>query len=248
VASRRPSPPGVQPPPRPLPAATVVPLRDGREGLEVLLLERAPRGDGEPAPWVFPGGKIDPGDGPLRPGAEDPVARRAAAREAREEAGLALAPEALVPLSRWITPEISPRRFDTWFYLAALEADAAVRVDGGEIAAHRWLPPREALALHREREGLRLAPPTFVTLAWLEAHCDVAAALEVLGPAEVLTFRPRICPARSRSGACVLYPGDAGYEAGDPARPGPRHRLWTGPEGYRYECHVPGLGPSVSFR
>jgi len=231
---------------RPLPAATVVPLRDGREGLEVLLLERAPRRDRSPAPWVFPGGKIDPGDGPLQPGAEDPVARRAAAREAREEAGLVLDPDTLVPLSRWITPEISPRRFDTWFYLAALETDTAVRVDGGEIAAHRWLPPREALALHREREELRLAPPTFVTLAWLEEHRDVAAALEVLGPAEVLTFRPRICP--GEGGACVLYPGDAGYEAGDPARPGPRHRLWTGPEGYRYERRVSGLRPLVSVR
>jgi hypothetical protein len=34
---------------------------------------------------------------------------------------------------------------------------------------------------------------------------------------------------------CILYPGDAGYEAGDPARPGPRHRLWMQKERWRYE-------------
>jgi len=246
VAARRPSPAGARPSPRPLPAATVVPLRDGREGLEVLLLERAARRGRGAAPWVFPGGKIDPGDGPLRPGAEDPVARRAAAREAREEAGLALAPETLVPLSRWITPEVSPRRFDTWFYLAAVASDCEVCVDGGEIAGHRWLSPREALALHREHHELRLAPPTFVTLVWLEEHRTVRAALAVLGPAEVLTFRPRICAAEG--GACILYPGDAGYEAGDPARPGPRHRLWTGPAGYRYERRVNESGPVLGDR
>jgi hypothetical protein len=33
----------------------------------------------------------------------------------------------------------------------------------------------------------------------------------------------------------MLYPGDAGYEAGDVERPGPRHRLWSLPAGYRYE-------------
>jgi 8-oxo-dGTP pyrophosphatase MutT (NUDIX family) len=65
----------------PKPSATVVVIRDA-DALEVLLLERQ-RGNA----WVFPGGKLDAADGPL--GASwEAAARRAAVREAREEAGV----------------------------------------------------------------------------------------------------------------------------------------------------------------
>ncbi|HEX5858760.1 MAG TPA: NUDIX domain-containing protein, partial [Microbacterium sp.] len=42
-------------------AATVILARDGADGLEVLLIERPDRGSFAGA-WVFPGGKLDPGD------------------------------------------------------------------------------------------------------------------------------------------------------------------------------------------
>ena len=45
----------------PIPAATVVPLRDGDSGLEVLLLQRNARGEFGHM-WVFPGGRVDDGD------------------------------------------------------------------------------------------------------------------------------------------------------------------------------------------
>ena len=120
---------GVTSPPHP--SGTVVVLRDA-PGLELLLLQRSAR-DGQPGLWVFPGGKVDAGD--QRSGA-DPAddARRAAVRETAEEAGLALEAETLAEISRWVTPEIAPRRFDTWFFAAIAPADAAVRVDGAEIA------------------------------------------------------------------------------------------------------------------
>ena len=220
-------------PSTPRPSGTVVVVRDTDAGFELLLLERTPR-DGEPQPWVFPGGKVDAAD--LRAG-EDEVAaaRRAAAREAQEEAGLVLDVETLVPISRWITPEISPKRFDTWFFLAPLRGGASVRVDGGEIQGHRWLSPREALALHEEK-SLRLAPPTYVTVTTLAAHAGVEPALRACAECELLalpTFRPRIV--RLDAGAVMLYPGDAGYDARDADRPGPRHRLYALAEGWRYE-------------
>ena len=34
--------------------------------------------------------------------------------------GLLLRADLLTPWARWITPEASPRRFDTWFFAAAL--------------------------------------------------------------------------------------------------------------------------------
>jgi len=58
-------------------------------------------------------------------------------------------------------------------------------------------------------------------------------ALESLARRPILTFRPKICPIPD--GACMLYPGDAGYADGDPERLEPRHRLWSLPTGYRYE-------------
>lgn len=212
----------------PHPSGTVVLVRDGRE-LEVLLLARTRRRPDGPTSWVFPGGKVEQGD---RAGDAVEDARRAAVREAREEAGLALAPDALRLISRWITPDISPRRFDTWFFVTEADADTAVTVDGVEIAEHRWFSPADALRAHRAREIL-LAPPTFVTVTWLLEHRAAGSALEALSVADPITFRPQIH--HRETGACILYPGDAGYEAGDPERPGPRHRLWALADGYRYE-------------
>ena len=109
--------------PEPRLSSTIVVTRDGDAGLEVLLLERA----GERKPWVFPGGKLDEADR-LGGGDEAAALRRAAVREAEEEAGLRLAPEALVLISRWITPKVSPKRFDTYFYLASVSASTEVTV------------------------------------------------------------------------------------------------------------------------
>ena len=220
-----------EPAKEPQPSATIVVVRDGRAGLEVLLLERASREPGRSGASVFPGGRVeavDLGGEPLG----DPALRRAAVREAREEAGLVLEPERLVVLSRWITPELAPRRFDTWFYLADVAADVPVAVDGEEIGDHRWLDPQGALDAHHDR-AIRLAPPTFVTVHWLRGLESTRHAHEVLGPAPVPEFRPRIC--QRPEGACMLYPGDAGYDAGDPEAPGARHRLWALPDGWRYE-------------
>jgi len=218
-------------PPEPQPSATIVVVRDGAVGLEVLLLERATRDPKKSGASVFPGGRVDPAD--LGGGAlDDSAYRRAAVREAHEEAGLILEPEHLVTLSRWITPELAPKRFDTWFYLAGVAADTPVTVDGGEIGHHRWLAPAAALTAHDDRV-IQLAPPTFVTVHWLDGIATTREAHDVLGPAAVPEFRPRICP--RPEGPCMLYPGDAGYDAHDPDAPGPRHRLWASPGAWRYE-------------
>ena len=47
--------------PTPIPAATVVLVRDGDDGLEVLMLRRSSAGQFG-GMWVFPGGKIDEAD------------------------------------------------------------------------------------------------------------------------------------------------------------------------------------------
>ena len=119
------------------PAATVVLLRDGEDGGEVLLVRRNERLAFHGGAWVFPGGRIDPEDFARAPASTDIVgaAREAAVREAREEAGVLITPESLRVFARWVTPEQLPKRFDAWFFVGRAGTDA-VRVDGREIHAH----------------------------------------------------------------------------------------------------------------
>lgn len=216
----------------PHPSATVVLLRDGASGLELLLLRRSAKLVFHGGAWVFPGGRIDPED--YAAGAEHDIAaasRNGAVREVQEETGLSVDPEGLIMISRWTTPERMPRRFSTWFYVTAA-GEGRVEVDGGEIKAHRWMRPDDALAAQRRGE-IELPPPTFVTIRVLSAFGRTDEALSSLREREPDIFFPRV--QRVEGGACSLYEGDAGYADGDPARPGTRHRLWMLETGWRYE-------------
>ena len=135
-------------------------LRDGAAGLEVLMLHRDRDLSFAGGMWVFPGGRIDPADHPDPTDHPDPsgrpdgtpdleaAARRAAVREAAEEAGLSIDPGQLRRWSHWTPPPESPKRFSTAFYVAPLPPDAAeVVIDDGEIRDHRWLTPAEVLEL-----------------------------------------------------------------------------------------------------
>ncbi|BDZ38705.1 NUDIX domain-containing protein [Microbacterium suwonense] len=95
-------------------AGTAVVLRDGRAGLESLLLRRPASGSFAGA-WVFPGGRVDPGDTAEGMGEAD-AARNAAVRETAEEAGIRIGD--LTLFSRWVPPEETPVKFRTWFFLA----------------------------------------------------------------------------------------------------------------------------------
>lgn len=214
------------------PSATVVLLRDVGQGLEVLLVRRNSKLTFHGGAWVFPGGRVDAADrDSAQPDDLLAAARRAAVRELREEANLEIEPQQLLPMSRWITPDILPKRFDTWFFIAAASAYDVV-VDGGEIHDFRWTAPGEALRDQRAG-GIELPPPTFVTLTELARCRDVSDALAVAAADPPPAFVPRIC--KIEGGACSLYEGDAGYETLDPNAPGSRHRLWLLESGWRYE-------------
>jgi 8-oxo-dGTP pyrophosphatase MutT (NUDIX family) len=213
------------------PAATVILVRDGPPGLETLMLRRNSK-LAFGGMWVFPGGKVDEADrAGLDPGDELEAARRAAVREAAEEAGLAVEASTLVPLSHWTPPSVAPVRFHTWFFLAPAPA-GTVSIDQGEIHEHAWLRPAEALG-RRDAQEIELAPPTFVTLCELARFAGVEAALHFARARAPERFTTHI--AKAGGGMVALWHGDAGYEAADAERPGPRHRLWMLDAGWRYE-------------
>jgi 8-oxo-dGTP pyrophosphatase MutT (NUDIX family) len=111
---------------------------------------------------------------------------------------LVLRADLLRPWSRWITPVVEPRRFDTRFFAAALPARQRTRDVGGEASEVAWVTPAKALQ-DWERGDIRLFPPTAVTLSELAACGGVETVLT--GPREVAPLIPEI---QLREGAVWL--------------------------------------------
>ncbi|UDY35901.1 NUDIX hydrolase [Dermatobacter hominis] len=213
-----------------VPAATVAVLRDGPDGLEVLMLQRDQGLSFAGGMWVFPGGRLDPEDWP-EPGEDDPdtarevAARRAAVREAQEESGLDVDEAALRRWSHWTPPPRQDKRFTTAFFVApASDATARVVIDDGEIRAHRWARPADAIAL-RDAGEITLAPPTYITLVQLLDHDSVDAVMAAADDRAIEHFATRIAVVGEQW--IALYHGDVAYEVEEPdaSVQGPRHRL-----------------------
>lgn len=221
-----------------IPAATVVLLRDAPDGggLETLMVRRNTKLEFAGGMWVFPGGRIDPGDHVDGIVVDDPdavlaAAARAAVREAFEEAGLHLDLAELVPFSHWTPPSVTPKRFATWFFAAPAPA-GDITIDGGEILAHEWMAPRHALR-RRNRHEIELAPPTWITLSTLCRYGSAEAAIGAFRDAEPERFATRF--AIVGPDVIAMYEGDAGYDTSEPDLPGGRHRLLMAHAGWRYE-------------
>jgi 8-oxo-dGTP pyrophosphatase MutT (NUDIX family) len=227
----------------PVPAATVMLVRDAVDGMEVFMVRRAGSAVFVPSAHVFPGGKVDEVDGDgerlngLCPGLDDAEASRrmgvaggglaswvAAIRECFEEAGvllargangrhpqfldqavvarydehrravhagtrplaevceregLVLAVDELHYFGHWITPEPSPRRFDTRFFVARAPDDQEPLHDGSETVASVWIRPSQALADY-EKGAFAIITPTIFMLRSISRFDDaddlVAAA------------------------------------------------------------------------
>jgi 8-oxo-dGTP pyrophosphatase MutT (NUDIX family) len=193
----------------PRPAASVILLRRGgrhaERGLEVLLLRRSDSASFMPGVWVFPGGAVDPGDGEGEPGY-----RACAVRELAEEAGIELeGTDGLVPFSHWITPEVVPVRFDTWFFLALAPAHSSPRPDHVETTEARWLAPAAALDAHRAGD-LELVFPTIKQLEALLPYKTSVEALDAAREEPIEPILPRVVG--EGGGRRIVLPGEPGYE------------------------------------
>jgi 8-oxo-dGTP pyrophosphatase MutT (NUDIX family) len=202
--------PNLGTPSEPRPAASVVLLRrGGKHGdreLEVLLLKRSEEAKFMPNVWVFPGGAVDPADGP-----EEAGYRACAARELSEEAGIELpAEEELVLFSRWITPEVISTRFDAWFFLALAPAHTPPQADGVETTEAAWLRPAAALEAQAEGE-IVLAFPTIAQLRSLLPYRTSDEALAAHRDRSVEPILPKVIG--TQEDHRVVLPGDPDYPA-----------------------------------
>jgi len=167
-------------------AASVVLLRDSKDGLATYLLHRHAQMLFAPSTVVFPGGRVDPvdygGSNPIRP---NPI-QRCALRETAEETGSFLTEPDLHPWAHWITPEVEPRRYDTWFFVAAIPDDREAADISGETDRAEWSSPQDALAA--ERSGMiKLLPPTMSILIEL---ADLASVDNVIKHAKDRVIEP----------------------------------------------------------
>lgn len=203
---------GITPGVEPRPAVSVIPVRDGADGLEVFVQHRVSTMDFAPGAVVFPGGRIDPvdaqnpavvpeddlielvavwGDSTFVSEADD--ARLAVRtilatglREMAEETGVQLDAVELLPWDDWTTPPGFPKRFQVHFMVAHIPTSdpRAPQNTTTEAWESEWLTVREVL--ERGSGGdLQVMTPTRIILEEL-AQLGSAAA--------VLNAHPQVVP------------------------------------------------------
>jgi 8-oxo-dGTP pyrophosphatase MutT (NUDIX family) len=125
------------------------------------------------------------------------------------EHGMVLALDELLPYAHWITPEGMPKRFDTWFFLAAAPPEQAGAHDGKESTDSIWVSPREALA-GGESGRFKLPFPTTRNLIKLGKQANVLAALDDSRGRPIVTVMPVMT--RLNGGRQLRIPLEAGYD------------------------------------
>jgi 8-oxo-dGTP pyrophosphatase MutT (NUDIX family) len=195
------------------PAATVMLVRDASEGgggsLEVLMLRRHPESVFAADAWVFPGGRVDTGDGapaPIGAGPSDAEASAAlslpsgglaywvaAARECFEEAGILLARHSdtgawLDTSTEWGTARLARHRRDVHAGVstlgAVLETEGLVLdLSGVHYVSHWITPPGFSTRRFDTRFFVAVVPPGQI------ASHDEAETVESVwtAPADALT-------------------------------------------------------------
>lgn len=181
----------------PIPAATLVVVRDRQVGEpELLMVERAQGMAFAAGALVFPGGRIEDEDGSseiaairetleetaipvgLAPVPSPQVAKAlqrqlldgAAFAQLLREHCLAPEPDALTPLARWVPGFHATRRFDTLFFVARAPAgEWEPSFVAGECSGAFWITATDAL--EREQRGeAQLIFPTRRNLERLALH------------------------------------------------------------------------------
>lgn len=125
-----------------------------------------------------------------------------------ESLDLSLDLDALTVFARWVTPVMMPKRFDTWFYVAATPPDQLALCDGWETVDAEWIAPDEALRLGEAGERTIIFP-TKMNLKLLAEAVDAADAVNLAAGRELVTVEPKVV--EHPEGRRLVIPPDAGY-------------------------------------
>ncbi|MFF5448934.1 NUDIX hydrolase [Streptomyces sp. NPDC012888] len=132
------------------------------------------------------------------------VARELSFAEFLDRRGLVLRSDLLGAWARWITPEFEPRRYDTWFFVAALPEGQRTRNASTEADRTVWIRPAEAAEGYDKGE-LLMMPPTISTLRSLQPY---GTAAEAVAAAAGQDLAPVLARAALEDGELVLsWPG-----------------------------------------
>jgi 8-oxo-dGTP pyrophosphatase MutT (NUDIX family) len=123
--------------------------------------------------------------------------------------GLGLSISRLGRWHHWITPELMPRRFDTFFFTAPVEQDQHCRPDNRETVHGTWISPLKALT--ENAQGiLPLSPPTLVTLHQMLPFADLDTLMvEARSRSWPIPIMPRLWPLEKS--ALIIEPWDPDY-------------------------------------
>jgi len=122
---------------------------------------------------------------------------------------LLLALDELVPYAHWITPEGVPKRFDTWFFLAAAPPDQLGAHDGKESTDSIWVSPREALE-GGQTGRFKLPFPTTRNLIKLGKQDSVKSAIDDSRGKKIVEVTPILT--KTPNGRMLRIPLEAGYD------------------------------------
>lgn len=86
---------------------------------------------------------------------------------------------AVAYVSNWVTPEASPRRYDTRFFVAAMPSGQHAAADGWEAVDAGWWKPAHALA-DWQAGRIDLIEPTVVSLQLLSRFATADEALDAV--------------------------------------------------------------------
>ena len=118
----------------------------------------------------------------------------------------------IVPCAHWITPAIEPKRFDTRFFLAKVNAKQLASHDGFELTESFWIKPKDALVKLKEGKMNMILP----TISNIEQLAEFSSAFEAFSYFEGLdnnaieSILPKFV---KQDGKWVGFlPGEEGYE------------------------------------
>lgn len=121
----------------PIPAAAVAFVRDTEKGIEVYLSRRPPHFRYYPDAFVFPGGRVD---------SEDVDIRATARREVKEEIGIEIDPQGLIPLRDIHTSAHAGPVYHMLTFAYRVDGEFTTALNQDEVEEEIWIEASAALS------------------------------------------------------------------------------------------------------